>query len=107
MNLTLIAGLKASARDFHAAGEAMIDGAARLEALAVALERETAGGTTSDAPVSYKRPDGRLSEAGIAAITAALNQGLTNAEIAAQLSVDASAVSKRRKAWLETQGKTT
>lgn len=84
----------------------MISGAARLDALAATLEREMAGVAAPDAPVSYMRLDGRLSEAGIAAMTAFLNQGLSNAAIAELMDVDASAVSKRRKDLTAPQTKT-
>lgn len=103
MNPALIAALKASARDFHSAAEAMTRGATRLDTLVATLEREMTGTPADDGVVSYKRPDGRLSEAGIAAVIALLEQNLPVTEIAAQLSIDVSAVSRRRKTWLAAQ----
>jgi hypothetical protein len=106
MNQTLIAGLKATARDFHTAGQALTSAAGRLEALAAALEKEiTAQVPGADGPPSYKKPDGRLSEAGTAAVDAALTAGMSITAIAKDLQVHPSAISKRRKAWLKSQNK--
>ncbi|TXN42375.1 hypothetical protein [Methylobacterium sp. WL7] len=104
MNEILIAGLRASARDFHTAGEAMLRGAERLETLAGALERaeHEAAGKPAGAPV-YKKPNGRMTEAGVAAIDAAFAAGSTVTQVAEQFEIHTSAASYRHARFLETQ----
>ncbi|NGM39035.1 hypothetical protein G4G93_35040 [Methylobacterium sp. DB0501] len=98
MSQTLIAGLKATATELQTAGKAMTSAAERLELLAAALEKEIASPVAGDAGPVYKKPNGRLTEAGAAAVDAGLAAGMTLTAIAKNLDVHISAISKRKKA---------
>ncbi|MFC6777392.1 hypothetical protein [Methylobacterium gregans] len=64
MNEILIAGLLASARDFHAAGQALTQAADSLKTLASALEAaEEDEAEPGDGP--YKKANGRMTPPGL------------------------------------------
>lgn len=100
MNPTLIAGLKATARHVAEAGQALTTASESIDALVAALEREMGAGAsgTADVPL-YKKPNGRLSEAGVAKVWASLGMGMSDKEIAADLEVHHTAIIRHRKSW--------
>ena len=104
MNEILIAGLRATARDFHTAGEAMVRGAERLEGLATTLEKAEHDAAEKPAGATlYKKSNGRMTEAGAAAIDAAFAAGATVTQVAEQFEIHTSAASYRHARWLEAQ----
>ena len=106
MNEILIAGLRATARDFHTAGQAMLRGSERLETLAGAVEKAEHEAARKPAGTTlYKKPNGRMTEAGAAAIDAAFAAGATVTQVAEQFQIHTSAASYRHARFLEAQGK--
>lgn len=96
MNATALSELKAIAEDARASEEANRKLAERAERLIKIVEQdaEDTGGT------ALKRADGRLTEAGVAAVNAAFEAGKTVTEIAKQFDIHVSAASNRRTIWL-------
>lgn len=103
MNETLIAGLRASARDLRTAGEALLSGVGRLEALVRALEQADQEAAKTTGGTLYKKPNGRMTDAGAAAIDAAYSAGATVTEVAQQFGIHTSAASYRYARWQEAQ----
>ncbi|MFG5121726.1 hypothetical protein [Methylorubrum sp. POS3] len=68
----------------------------RLEALVAKL---TPKGTDPDDPSVFKRDDGRLTDAGVTAVEAALAAQKTVTEISKQFGITVSAASHRKKIW--------
>ncbi len=73
--------------------------------LADRLDRaiQAAGAATAD-ETPYKRADGRLTDAGIAAVNAAFEAGATVTEVAKQFDIHVSGASNRKKIWQATGG---
>ncbi len=103
MNEILIAGLLASARDFHAAGAALTKAAESFQVLAAALvEADEAEAEPGDDGL-YKKANGRMTPAGAKAIEAAFASGATITEVSKRFQIHTSAANYRHKEWLKTQ----
>lgn len=104
MNEILIAGLLASVRDFHAAGQALTQAAETLKTLASALEAaEEDEAEPGDG--AYKKANGRMTPAGAKAIEAAYAAGATITEVSKRFEIHTSAANYRHKEWLKKQKK--
>lgn len=84
--------LQAEARALQTAVAAFVS---RLDLLVA----DQAQGKAAEAPVDLKRPDGRLSDAGIAAMEAMFAEGRTVTEIAKAFNCTVSAASHRKRIW--------
>ena len=93
MNPTIRAELLASVKDLRALGASIGHRADRLEKL-LQDTPEPPPGTDP-----YKRADGRLTEAGIAAVNAAFDAGATVTEVSKTYGIHVSAASNRKKIW--------
>jgi hypothetical protein len=100
VSATTLSELKALAEDARALENAARKQAERAERLIQIVERET----TKSGDAALKRDDGRLTEAGIAAVNAAFASGATATEVAKQFDIHVSAASNRRTIWLGKHG---
>lgn len=93
MDTTIRSELTALARDARALEAAVSKLADRLDrairAVGAAMPEES----------PYKRADGRLTDAGIAAVNAAFDAGATVTEVAKQFDIHVSGASNRKKIW--------
>lgn len=98
MTPILIARLKASARYVAEAGQALTNAADSLNALASALEEDLGVGAPGEtAPPVYKKPNGRLTDAGVIKVQTLILAGKTDNEIADELQVHHTSILKRRR----------
>lgn len=74
--------------------------AERTERLLETLKKATLTKQGNDAPEgAMKRPDGRLTEAGVVAVNAAFDAGETVTQVAKRFGIHVSAASNRRTIW--------
>ncbi|WP_445502543.1 hypothetical protein [Microvirga sp. G4-2] len=99
MNATTISELQAIAQEARAQEAAAGKLATRIEKL-LQTAQTAAKSAGSSAPDLFKRADGRLTDAGIAAVNAAFDAGATVTEVAKKFGIHVSASSNRRKIWL-------
>ncbi|SFV13026.1 MULTISPECIES: hypothetical protein [unclassified Methylobacterium] len=95
MDAVTLSELRAITLGARALEDAARKQAERAERLITLIEQETA--KSGDA--ALKRQDGRLTEAGIAALNAAFEAGVTLTEAATQFGIHLSAASYRRSIW--------
>jgi hypothetical protein len=93
MDTTTRSELTALAREAHALQAAAGKLAERLDRAI-----QAAGAAAAD-KTPYKRDDGRLTDAGIAAVNAAFDAGATVTEVAKQFDIHVSGASNRKKIW--------
>ena len=97
MDTIAISELQAMAREARALEEAARKQAERLERLLTSLSDDIEKTGPGEDP--FKRPDRRLTEAGIAAIEAAFTAGATVSQVAKQFDIQVSAASNRKRIW--------
>ena len=97
MDTIAISELRAMAREARTLEEGARKQAERLERLLISLSDDAERSAHGKDP--YKRPDRRLTEAGIAAIEAAFTAGATVSQVAKQFDIQVSAASNRKKIW--------
>ena len=89
--------LRAMAREARILEEGARRQAERIERLLNSLSDDVERTAPGEDP--FKRPDRRLTEAGIAAIEAAFKSGATVTQIAKQFDIQVSEASNRKKIW--------
>src|SRR4051794_8742512 len=102
MDAATLASLQRLQTEAHALSKAINSITHRLDALIA----HHAKGAAIDEPPDWKRPDGRLSDAGITAMEAMLAEGRTVTEIAKAFHCTVSAASHRKRIW-QAKGATT
>ncbi|MGY6286083.1 hypothetical protein ACXIT0_24870 [Methylorubrum extorquens] len=95
MDAVIEAELHAIAEDARAQEASARSLAERTERLLATLRKRGSDSPESD----LKRPDGRLTEAGVAAVNAAFDAGKTVTQVAKQFDIHVSAASNRRTIW--------
>lgn len=95
MDVVIEAELHAIAEDARAQEATARKLAERAERLLATLKEQGGDSPESD----LKRPDGRLTEAGVAAVNAAFDAGATVTQVAKQFGIHVSAASNRRTIW--------
>lgn len=103
MTTLVISELQAVAQDVRAIEQAARRQAERIERLLTSLTQEVEPSAPGTGP--FKRPDGRLTEAGIAAIEAAFEADVTVSQVAKQFDIQVSAASNRKKIWEAKRGR--
>jgi predicted DNA binding protein len=80
---------------------------AELIAAEVAGLRMLLASSSDENPAAvWKRPSGRLTDEGVAAINTALETGLSVTEISRRFGISQSAASQRKQVWLASKGNT-
>lgn len=97
MNATILSELKSLTEEARTLEEGACKLAMRAERLIQMIEQEA---EQSGDAAALKRSDGRLTEAGVAAVNAAFESGATVTEVAKQFGIHVSAASNRRTIWL-------
>jgi hypothetical protein len=97
MDTIAISELRAMAHEARALEEGARKQAERLERLLTSISDDAGKAAPGEDP--FKRPDRRLTEAGIAAIEAAFTAGATVSQVAKQFDIQVSAASNRKKIW--------
>lgn len=95
MDAVALSELRTIAQGARALEDAARKQAERAERLITLVEQEA----TKSGDTVLKRQDGRLTEAGIAALNAAFDAGATLTEAAKQVDIHLSAASYRRSIW--------
>ncbi|CAO4145065.1 hypothetical protein LPLAFNJD_LOCUS1850 [Methylorubrum aminovorans] len=97
MDATTVSEIQAIAEAARAQEDGARKLAERAERLLTLITKQAA---QSPETADLKRADGRLTEAGVAAVNAAFEAGATVTEVSKQFGIHVSAASNRRTIWL-------